>query len=90
MEVKFNNRRIEHTGVLYEFLWISGNDVYNVSDNGAAGWLERQFPDEKERNEVRGRMIEQVVKSGKARRVEPKKVELVKGGLFYMEEKDDD
>jgi len=76
------NNIIEHNGILYEFGYF--NDcTHHV---GGCGWLERQFPDEKERNEIKGRMIEQLVKSGRMSRVEPKKIELVKDGLFYMED----
>jgi hypothetical protein len=31
-------------------------------------------------------MIEQLVENGMMHRVEPKKIELVQGGLFYMED----
>jgi hypothetical protein len=78
------NNRIEHNGVLYYLTYRSNYK----STNGADGWLERQFPDEKKRNEIRGKMIEHLIEAGYLRRVEPKKIELVKGGLFYMERED--
>jgi hypothetical protein len=83
--MQLSNRRIEHNGVLYEFTGIYGGTRVD-KDNGAAGFLERNFPDEKERNEIKGRMIEHQVACGNLRRVEPKKIELVKDGLFYMED----
>jgi hypothetical protein len=48
------NNRIEHNGVLYEVCYFNS---HQHATSGAAGWLERQFPDEKERNEIKGRII---------------------------------
>jgi hypothetical protein len=72
---------IKHDGVSYRLCFTYPDYVL-----GNCNFLERHFPNEKKRNEVRGKMIEQLVKSGRLERIEPKKIELVEGGLFYMED----